>query len=70
MKSIKDHELFGEHTTPSLSTIDQQTVLMGKEAFKLLLELIEKKDLDIALQKKIVLEPIPIFRESSERKNH
>ncbi|HXB30851.1 MAG TPA: substrate-binding domain-containing protein, partial [Puia sp.] len=85
MKSIKEHglripdefgimgfanELFGEHTTPSLSTIDQQTVLMGKEAFKLLLELIEKKDLDIALQKKIVLEPIPIFRESSERKKH
>jgi LacI family transcriptional regulator len=85
MKSIKEHglkipeefgiigfanELFGEHTTPSLSTIDQQTVLMGKEAFKLLLELVEKKDLAIALQKKIVLEPIPIFRESSERKNH
>jgi DNA-binding LacI/PurR family transcriptional regulator len=27
------NELFGEHTTPSLSTIDQQTVLMGNEAF-------------------------------------
>jgi LacI family transcriptional regulator len=82
MKAIKEHgmkiprdfgiigfanELFGEHTTPSLSTIDQQTVLMGKEAFRLLLEMVEQKDTTIAVKQKIVLEPIPIFRESSER---
>ncbi|HJU45265.1 MAG TPA: LacI family DNA-binding transcriptional regulator, partial [Chitinophagaceae bacterium] len=33
------NELFGEHVTPSLSTFDQQTVQMGKEALGLLLEL-------------------------------
>jgi LacI family transcriptional regulator len=64
------NELFGEHTTPSLSTIDQQTVLMGKEAFKLLLQLVENKDVAINVQQKIVLEPIPIFRESSDRNFH
>jgi len=83
MKTIKEHglkipdefgiigfanELFSEHTTPSLSTIDQQTVLMGKEAFKLILQLVERKDPGVVVQSKIVLEPIPIFRESSERK--
>jgi LacI family transcriptional regulator len=85
MKTLKEHgvkipeefgiigfanELFGEHTTPSLSTIDQQTVLMGKESFNLLLQLIEQKDQDstVMIQDKIVLEPIPIYRESSDRK--
>jgi LacI family transcriptional regulator len=61
------NELFGEHTTPSLSTIDQQTVLMGKEAFKLLFQLVENKDVTVQVQQKIVLEPIPIFRESCDR---
>ena len=45
----------------------EQTVLMGKEAFKLLLQLVENKDLAVQVKQKIVLEPIPIFRESSER---
>src|SRR6476469_155904 len=59
------NELFDEHITPSLSSIDQQTVLMGKEAFKLLLELIYEKE-DVQLKKvNIVLEPIARFRESS-----
>lgn len=62
------NELFGEHITPSLSTIDQQTVQMGKEAFKLLYQLIEQKDVETTIQKKIILEPIPIYRESSLRK--
>jgi LacI family transcriptional regulator len=62
------NELFGEHTTPSLSTIDQQTVLMGNEAFRLLLQQIEQKDVALTVEQKVVLEPIPIFRESSERK--
>ncbi|HLY70280.1 MAG TPA: LacI family DNA-binding transcriptional regulator [Puia sp.] len=64
------NELFGEHISPTLSTIDQQTVLMGKEAFKLLLQFIEEKDIAVAIQKKIVLEPIPIFRESSSGKKN
>ncbi len=83
MKEIKDNkikipeefgvfgfanELFGEHVTPTLSTIDQQTVLMGKEAFKMLLQFIEQKGVSVAVEKKIVLQPIPIIRESSLRK--
>jgi LacI family transcriptional regulator len=84
MKSVKEHgvaipqefgifgfanELFGEHTTPSLSTIDQQTVMMGKEAFKLLHQLVEQKEVGVTISKKVILEPIPIYRESSARKN-
>ncbi len=63
------NELFGEHITPTLSTIDQQTVIMGKESFELLLQMIENKT-ETRVEKKIVLNPIPVFRESSQRKNH
>ncbi|MBS1733935.1 MAG: LacI family DNA-binding transcriptional regulator, partial [Bacteroidetes bacterium] len=62
------NENFGEHITPSLSSIDQQTVLMGKEAFKLMQELIEQKDTKVKEAKKIILPPTLIFRESSDRK--
>jgi LacI family transcriptional regulator len=58
---------FGEHITPSLSTIDQQTVLMGQKAFELIHRLIdneaERKDM---LQ--IILDPILIIRDSSRQK--
>jgi LacI family transcriptional regulator len=59
------NEMFGEHISPGLSTIDQQTVLMGKESFKLLLELIQKKGIDQPKKNKIVLEPVPVYRDSS-----
>jgi len=91
------NELFGEHISPGLSTIDQQTVLMGKESFRLLLEMIAKKAVERSTkapeQKKssgretlaaapekegesgpghgnhtIVLEPVPVYRDSSMRK--
>ena len=62
------NEHFSEHITPSLSTVDQQTVLMGKESFKLLLELINNMKTGKAGRKKVVLEPIPVFRESSAGK--
>ncbi|MEX6690592.1 LacI family DNA-binding transcriptional regulator [Danxiaibacter flavus] len=65
------NELFGEHITPSLSTIDQQTVNMGKESFRLLLELINtnksKAGKEAKLQK-VVLKPVPIFRQSSAKR--
>ena len=61
------NEGFGEHISPTLSTIDQQTVQMGKESFKLLLQMMNNGD-HMVLPKKVVLEPIPIFRESSVRK--
>ncbi len=62
------NELFGEHITPTLSTVDQQTVVMGEEAFRLLLQLMEQPDVEVATRQKIVLEPLPIFRESSARR--
>lgn len=64
------NESFGEHITPSLSTVDQQTVQMGKEALGLLIDIIEMKDknADTPLQEKIVLEPVLYFRDSSQRK--
>ncbi len=61
------NEAFGEHITPSLSSFDQQTIQMGKEAFCMLLALIEDDERQ-SKKKKIVLEPVPKFRESS-RKN-
>lgn len=66
------NEGFGEHITPSLSTIDQQTVKMGKEAFSLMLKLIEEKGNGIKKKslKKKVLDPIPVFRNSSLRKKY
>ncbi len=58
--------MFSEHTTPSLSTMDQQTVLMGQEAFKLLNQIIENGT--PAESGKIVVKPLPVIRESSMKK--
>ena len=65
------NEQFDEHITPSLSSIDQQTVNMGKEAFNLILKSIHnlKSEHPMIIQN-IKLEPIPFFRESSSRKDH
>jgi len=63
------NESFDEHITPSLSSIDQQTVQMGKEAFKLLMELIgDKGDVQQEVNTKVVLEPLPAFRQSSAKR--
>lgn len=59
------NDLFGEHITPSLSTIDQQTTVMGQEAFKLIFKIIEQKGIENFNSPKIVLDPIPIIRNSS-----
>ena len=59
------NEMFGEHITPSLSTVDQQTVLMGKESCKLLLELIKNVPMKVPAKNKVIIEPIPIYRNSS-----
>jgi LacI family transcriptional regulator len=60
------NEIFSEHITPSISTVDQQTVKMGEEAFTLLLQLMSDNEKE-KIKTKIVLEAIPIFRESSLR---
>jgi LacI family transcriptional regulator len=61
------NDLFGEHITPGLSTIDQQTIKMGQRSFSLLHELIENKNKIINGETKITLDPVPIFRNSSLR---
>lgn len=58
---------FSEHVTPSISSIDQQAVVMGQEAFRLMSDLINdniRKD----TSRKVVLEPRIIVRESSKRR--
>lgn len=62
------NELFSEHITPALSTFDQRTVQMGREALDLLLQLIEAKGSRRSIQKKVVLDPVPVFRHSSLKK--
>jgi LacI family transcriptional regulator, galactose operon repressor len=57
--------LFGEHITPSLSTVDQQTIRMGKSALNLLVDIMEKKEQYI--KQKVVLDPLLIVRQSSLR---
>jgi len=61
------NEMYGEHITPSLSTMDQQTVLMGEKAVELLLNFIRQKHAPLNGSSQIVIEPIPIFRNSSKR---
>ena len=61
------NELFGQHITPALSTVDQQTIQMGKSAIELLIDLIGKKEMNGHRQQKVVLEPLLIFRNSSAR---
>ncbi|MBF4472410.1 LacI family DNA-binding transcriptional regulator [Flavobacterium sp. HJJ] len=60
------NDLFSEHITPSLSTVDQKTVQMGEEAFNLIYELISKKGEKINLQRRI-LTPALILRQSSNK---
>jgi len=62
------NEMFGEHITPTLSTVDQQTIGMGRSALNLLLDIIERTGVDHQIKQKIVLEPLLICRDSSNRK--
>jgi LacI family transcriptional regulator len=59
------NEPFGEYITPSLSTVNQQTVRMGEEAAKLFFESIEHTE--YVQPKKFILEPEIIIRESTLR---
>lgn len=64
------NENFDEHITPSLSSVDQQSVQMGKEALSLLMNIIAIKEgkADTRLQLEIVLDPVMLYRESSAGK--
>ena len=61
------NELFGEHITPTLSSVDQQTIQMGKSALDLLINIIEKNESDTYVKQKIILEPKLVCRESSKK---
>ncbi|MEO7316975.1 MAG: LacI family DNA-binding transcriptional regulator [Ginsengibacter sp.] len=62
------NEEFGKYITPTLSTVDQQTVKMGEEAARLLMKLSKGNNFYKEEPVKIVLEPEMIFRESSMKK--
>lgn len=59
------NQTFSEFITPSLSTIDQQAVNMGKECANLFLKITHKKLAKNTIQK-IVLPPLLIIRDSSQ----
>lgn len=59
------NESFGEYLTPSLSTVNQQTVRMGEESAKLFFECYGNPGLYKAKPKQLILEPVLICRESS-----
>jgi LacI family transcriptional regulator len=61
------NEKFGAYITPSLSTIDQQTVRMGEEAARLFFDR-QGKDFYKSPFQKLLLDPVLIQRESSTRK--
>lgn len=60
------NDMFGEHISPSLSTIDQQTIKMGEEAFNLIFNIISGEN-SITSTPKVILEPIVVIRDSSVR---
>jgi LacI family transcriptional regulator len=68
------NESFGTLVTPSLSSIDQQTVRMGEIAADLFLETLKTGDLKPGTLKlggrprEVMLDPILLVRKSSERK--
>ncbi len=64
------NEAFGEYITPSLSTVNQQTVHMGEEAAKLFFETRNNKEWSKIPSPKLVLQPELICRQSSTRKKH
>jgi LacI family transcriptional regulator len=62
------NEPFGEYITPSLSTVNQQTVQMGEEAAKLFFKSLKNKDGSRQEPFKLVLQPELICRQSSLKK--
>lgn len=60
------NESFGELISPSLSTVDQQTVRMGEEAAKLFLKISGNVESSLPF-KNVILAPLLIVRDSSNR---
>ena len=62
------NEPFGEYISPSLSTVNQQTVQMGEEAAKLFFESFHNRNRFDYNPRKLVLQPELICRQSSLKK--
>jgi LacI family transcriptional regulator len=60
------NESFGKYISPTLTSIDQQTIHMGEEAAKLFLKLTDRKSIYDQLES-VVLQPMLIERESTKR---
>lgn len=63
------NEAFGEYLTPSLSSINQQTVRMGEATAKLFFEMQQKSISEPHAVPKITLEPQLVIRQSSLKQN-
>ena len=61
------NEHFGEYITPSLSTVDQQTIRMGEEAARMFFRLSQQQNFYGSGNEQKILEPKLIFRNSSKR---
>lgn len=61
------NEAFGEYLTPSLSSVNQQTVRMGEETARLFFEIMHSKEWWHQTPRKLVLEPELILRQSSKK---
>lgn len=61
------NEHFGEYITPSLSTVDQQTIRMGEEAARMFFSLSQHQHFYKYGSEQKILEPKLIFRNSSKR---
>jgi LacI family transcriptional regulator len=62
------NEAFGAFITPSLSTVDQQTIRMGEVAAHLFFDKVQNNDFYNDPPHKEVLEPVLVYRGSSLRK--
>lgn len=62
------NEPFGQYITPSLSTVDQQTRMMGQKAAEIFFDLSKEGDFYKNKPVKLILEPVLIYRNSSLRK--
>lgn len=62
------NEPFGEYMSPSLSTVNQQTVHMGEAAAELFFDLLANRNQAGQQPRKLILEPELICRQSSMKK--
>ncbi|RYZ22056.1 MAG: LacI family transcriptional regulator [Chitinophagaceae bacterium] len=61
------NEAFGAYITPSLTSVDQQTVRMGEEAARLFFALSERENFYSGKPRRLVLEPTLVVRDSSQK---